>query len=77
MSCLYAASHSVARAHGFGTSKIKYYARRVLSQVDYTTSLCAKEGMSSDILYKSLGAVIVLATRAAQKAAHAAQEVFS
>ena len=74
MGCLYEPIHSVTRAHWFGTSKIKYYVGRVLSQVDYTTNLCAQKRMSNDILHTELGVIIVLDTRAAQKAALAAQE---
>ena len=45
---------------------------RILSQIDCTSSLCAQGGMSSDIL-KELVMFFDEATRAAQKAAHAAQ----
>ena len=77
MSCVQELVHSVARAHCFGTSKIKYYVSRVLDQIHYNASLCAQERMSSDILHKEFGVIIVWATRAAQKAAHTAPEVFS
>ena len=46
-------------------------------QVDYITSLCDEARMTSDILHKELAVVTTLATRAAHKAAHAAQAVFS
>ena len=52
-----------------------YNIDRVLSQVDHIFSICAEGRMSNDIFYKELGAVIILATHAAWKATHAAQEV--
>ena len=77
MSCFHEFIYFIARAHCFGTSKIKNYVSRVLCQVDHTTSLCVQERMSNDILHTKLGVIIVLATRAAETAAHAAQTVFA
>ena len=72
--CFHDLVYCMAIAPRSGRSNIKHDEGRVLSPVNCTTSLCAQERVSCDIIHQELKVCIVSGARAARKAAHAAHE---